>query len=146
VSLAADLARTHALAFQTDRAWSEAEFDSLLAAPSSLFTGDATAFVLGRVVLDEAEILTVATDPAHRRGRLATAALAAFETQAKAQGAVTIFLEVAQDNLAACQLYANAGFGQVGRRAGYYHRASGPSVAALVLQKSLIIPRIDSPA
>lgn len=137
MTLAAALALTHARAFRVDRAWTELEFAALLDGPGVLVTGDAAAFVLGRISLDECEILTLATDPAEQRKGLARAALGRFEELAQQQGAVTVFLEVAEDNTAARQLYATAGYGQVGRRPGYYHRTAGQPVAALALRKTL---------
>jgi len=59
----AALAATHAAAFLQERPWTESEFASLLTGRGAILTGDATAFAVGRVVLDEVEILTVATHP-----------------------------------------------------------------------------------
>lgn len=134
---ARNLAATHALAFAEDRAWSAAEFDGFLTDPACLLTGDANCFVLGRITLDEAEILTLATHPAHRRNGLARQALATFERSATNRGAEKSFLEVAEDNIGAVNLYANAGYSEVGRRKGYYLRTDGSRVAALVLAKTL---------
>jgi ribosomal-protein-alanine N-acetyltransferase len=114
------LAATHSAAFTTDRPWSAAEFAGLLAHPATILTGDVRAFVIGRVILDEAEILTLATDPAHRRQGLARAALDAFLRSATARGASRAFIEVAADNLPARALYASAGFSEIARRAAYY--------------------------
>lgn len=137
MTLAAALAATHAQAFAFDRPWSEAEFAALLASPGTVLIGDATAFALGRIMLDEAEILTLATTPSARRMGLARAGLDRFEALAKRRQVATVFLEVAQDNHAALQLYAKAGYAEVGLRPGYYGRSSGPAVAALILRKSL---------
>ena len=137
MTLAADLAATHKRAFQTDRAWSEAEFAGFLTSCAVIFAGDATAFVLGRLILDEAEILTLATDPAEQRRGRARAALDQFESLARQWGAATVFLEVAEDNTAARQLYATSGYVQVGRRAGYYQRTTAQPVAALTMRKAL---------
>ncbi|MFU1477623.1 hypothetical protein ACM25N_07930 [Roseovarius sp. C7] len=46
------------------------------------------------------------------------------------------FSEVAEDNAGAIALYRAAGFGECGRRKGYYRRAGG-AVDALVLAKDL---------
>lgn len=137
MTLAAALAATHLRAFQTDRAWTEAEFAGFLTSSVVIFAGDATAFVLGRLILDEAEILTLATDPAEQCKGRARAALDQFEGMARQRGAATVFLEVAEDNTAARQLYAKARYVQVGQRAGYYHRAAAKPVAALTLRKAL---------
>jgi ribosomal-protein-alanine N-acetyltransferase len=131
------LASTHAAAFTTDRPWSAAEFANLLSHPSTLLTGDARAFVLARVILDEAEILTLATHPAHRRQGLARAALDTFITAAARRGATRAFLDVAEDNAPARALYAATGFSEIARRPGYYHAADGPSRDAIILARDL---------
>lgn len=132
------LAACHARAFaDTGRGWSAAEFAGLLHSALVFVVGDASGFALGRVIADEAELLTLATDPAFRRQGLGLRALAAFEETARARGAAMAFLEVAEDNAPARALYAVAGYGETARRAGYYARLHGPKVDALVLRKLL---------
>lgn len=133
-----DLARLHAAAFADGgRPWTAAEFASLLIIPGTFLLGDACAAVLGRVAADEAEVLTIATDPAHRRQGLATVLLARFHEEAAARGAERAFLEVAEDNAPARALYAAQGYAEVGRRPRYYVRAGKPAVAALILARPL---------
>ncbi|PKQ12235.1 MAG: ribosomal-protein-alanine acetyltransferase [Alphaproteobacteria bacterium HGW-Alphaproteobacteria-1] len=128
------LATVHARAFAGQgRAWSAAEFAALMASPLVFVTGDTRGFALGRVIADEAELLTLATDPGHRRQGHARACLSAFAAEASARGADTAFLEVAEDNAAALALYDGAGFTQTARRAGYYPGGR----AAVVMRKSL---------
>jgi ribosomal-protein-alanine N-acetyltransferase len=134
------LAALHAEAFSSTRTWSAEEFRDLLEQPGTILTGDDRAFALLRVTLDEAEVLTVATAPVHRRKGLARAALAQAEQVAKAAGATVIFLEVAEDNHAARVLYTQAGYAQIGRRPGYYLPKDAAPVAALVLHKQLDAP------
>jgi ribosomal-protein-alanine N-acetyltransferase len=133
-----DLARLHAAAFGgTDRPWTAEEFAGLLAGRGALLFGDARAVLLARVVADEAEILTLATDPAHRRQGLASALLARFHAEALVRGATRAFLEVAEDNAPARALYSAAGYAEVGRRPAYYARKDAPSAAALVLGRDM---------
>lgn len=131
------LAATHARAIATGRVWSSEEFAALLAAPGALLSGDATSFVLGRVIADEAEVLMVATDPAQQRRGLARAALAAFCDTARARGAASVFLEVAATNTPAIALYSAANFAVQGTRRGYYRQADGTTVDALLLRRDL---------
>ncbi len=131
------LARLHAAAMAPERPWSAGEFAALLAAPGALLLGEARAFLLGRVAADEAEVLTLATHPEHRRRGLAAALLDAFHAEAVARGAATAFLEVAEDNAPARALYAAAGYREAGRRPRYYARPGAPAVAALVLARPL---------
>ncbi|MCP1166939.1 GNAT family N-acetyltransferase [Limimaricola litoreus] len=137
MTVPAALALTHAAAFEGERGWSAEEFAGLVSAPGAILSGDAKSFVLGRVTLDEAEILTLATHPDHLRRGHARRALDAFHAAAHAAGARMAFLEVAEDNAAARTLYAAQGYAQAGRRPGYYAREGRASVAALILTRAL---------
>ena len=137
-----ELARLHAAAFTRPPPWSATAFASLLAEPTvSLLTApDGRAFLLGRVVADEAEILTLATHPAARRRGHARALVARFLDAARKSGAECVHLEVAEDNAPARALYAACGFCPTGRRPGYYPRADATPVAALILSCPLDRP------
>lgn len=93
-------------------------------------------FAVGRVAADEAELLTLAVAPEARRQGVGRRLLSAFETEAKARGARTVFLEVAETNAAARCLYAGAGYASAGYRRDYYGPA-GARTGALVLRKVL---------
>lgn len=131
------LAKCHAEAMTHASPWSAQAFAGLLAQKSTALIGDLHCFALLRVTLDEAELLTLVTSPAHRRQGLARQCLAAVEAQAASQGATTLFLEVAEDNHPACALYLAAGFHIAGQRKAYYPRATAAAADALVLRKSL---------
>lgn len=134
----ARMAAIHACAFTDHRPWSEAEFATLLADRQvfSLAQGP-DCFALGRVVLDEAELLTIATDPAAQRQGLARGCLNRFLTDCAARGAARVFLEVDAANLPALALYRTAGFTEAGRRKGYYRHADGKRSDAIVMGKPL---------
>ncbi|MCC5972522.1 MAG: GNAT family N-acetyltransferase [Rubellimicrobium sp.] len=131
------LAALHARASGHERSWSAAEFVTLLATPGTVLDADGASFLLGRIVLDEAEVLMIATDPDHRRQGRARARLAGFERLAGNSGAKRVVLEVAEDNAPARALYGVAGYRQVGARPGYYHRKGRAAVTALVLARDL---------
>ncbi|NCO20662.1 MAG: GNAT family N-acetyltransferase [Rhodobacterales bacterium] len=134
----AEMAAIHAAAMSTPRPWSGGEFAALLALPGTFATDIVPhAFALGRVTLDEAELLTLATHPDHRRLGLARAHLAAFHHRAAACGAARAFLEVAADNAPARALYDAAGYTTAGTRRGYYTGANGAAVDALVMVRWL---------
>jgi len=128
------MAELHARAFHDDRAWTEQEFAALLDDPKTIAIPGDHGFAFGRVVADEAEVLTIATDPAHRRQGHARAVLTRLHAAAKDHAAAQIFLEVAADNTAARALYAALGYAQVGRRPRYYVRAASQPVDALILR------------
>ncbi|SEW28083.1 ribosomal-protein-alanine N-acetyltransferase [Cognatiyoonia koreensis] len=131
------LAKTHAVCFPPTLAWDAARFQTYLARDTTVITGSADSFVLGTLLLDEAEILTIATNPMQRQRGLARAALRDFTDRCAKRGAAKVFLEVAADNAPAIALYVSAGFAQVGLRQKYYQRADGTHCDALVLQLDL---------
>ena len=90
-------------------------------------------FILIRVVVDEAEILTLAVRPSARRAGLGVRLVEAAVVRAAALGAERMFLEVAEGNVAARALYARSGFVEMGRRRGYYSHADGRREDALTL-------------
>jgi [ribosomal protein S18]-alanine N-acetyltransferase len=135
--IARTLAATHAAAFAAERPWTELEFANLLAQPTTRLFGDGRSFLLARMIFDEAEVLTLATHPDHRRQGLARAALTAFLDEARATGATRTFLDVAEDNTPARALYASAGFTQIARRPAYYTSSDKARTAALVLARDL---------
>ena len=131
------MATCHARAFAGQgRAWSEQEFADLLESPHVFAVGEAHAFALGRAVADEAELLTIATDPAHRRKGLGRETLSAFEAGAVARGVTRAFLEVSDENTGAIALYRAAGYAETGRRKGYYQTPDGRE-DALLMEKAL---------
>lgn len=116
---AAELARTHAAAFP-GAGWSETDFSAYLTDPNVTIFGTARAFAVIRVLGPEAEILTLATDPADQGKGHATSLLATTLDQLAQRAVQEVFLEVATDNTAARALYARAGFTPFGTRPNYY--------------------------
>lgn len=127
----ARLAALHVQAFAAP--WSEVEFADLLQQAGVFAVEEADGFILIRVVLDEAEILTLAVRPQARRIGLGGQLVGRGAVRAAQAGAVRLFLEVAEDNVAARALYERAGFAQIGRRKAYYAAADGGRTDALVL-------------
>lgn len=93
-------------------------------------------FALGRIAVDEAEVLLIATRPARRRRGIAQAMLAEMLPRLAGAGAKHVFLEVAASNVAALALYRAAGFRAVGSRPNYY-RGREATIDALVLTREL---------
>ena len=130
------IAALHAASFR--RGWGEDEVYRLLT-DSAVVTHRVTVrralvgFIMSRMAADEAEILSVAIAPA-RRGRGLSGPLLDFHLRTLAGLAVrAVFLEVDERNAPARQLYARAGFGEVGRRQSYYDGGA----TALVLRRDL---------
>ena len=132
------LAALHASAF--DHPWPVGDILALIASGAVALAEDG-GFILIRAAAGEAEILTLAVDPAARRAGLGRRLVEAAAVRAAAQGAQTLFLEVADDNEAALALYRAAGFAQTGRRKAYYKRTAPDGAAqmrdALIFARAL---------
>lgn len=136
-----DLADIHEKAF--DRPWTALEFDALLKSPGVFAVmGEAgepavaKGFILCRSIAGEAEILTIAVDPAARRRGWGAALVEIAAGIAAETGSEALFLEVAADNQAAIALYQTTGFAKVGLRKGYYPHPDGAR-DALVMRRAL---------
>ncbi len=134
---AAELAALHARCFTTPRPWSEAEFGQFLGDAGYFFCTEPAGFVLGRAVVGEAELLTLAVDPDHRRAGVGRRLAEAFATQALARQADTAFLEVAAGNTGALALYTVSGYTESGRRPRYYTTPEGVKIDAILMKKNL---------
>ncbi|MDD2868753.1 GNAT family N-acetyltransferase [Neomegalonema sp.] len=139
--LAAALAEIHAAAFAEEgaRGWSAAELLGLCARPSARLwvsrdaEGEPCAFLLCDLVLDEAEILTLATAPEARRQGAARGLLTLGGADLRAEGAQLLRLEVATDNISASGLYQSLGFQEIARRKAYFQRPDGRIDARIFL-------------
>ena len=134
----ARLAAVHEAAFAPDaRGWSADEIASLVGNGALFAEAEDRAFALFSQAADEAELLTVAVDPAHQRQGLARALLTAAEADLTTSGAAKIFLEVAADNHAAAALYRRLGYQVAGVRKVYYRRRGAAPVDAAMMAKPL---------
>ena len=103
--------------------WSKAEL-----AHYQIFLGDSAVAVFSQV-LDEAELLLIATHPQHLRQGHAEALLKQTFQKLTVK---TIFLEVRESNQAAKQLYKKLGFLEISTRKAYYQN---PIENASILKK-----------
>ena len=133
------LADIHAAAFTTPRPWRADEFAAFLADDACDLVALPGGFALIRTAADQAELLTIAVDPGHRRRGMATTLLARCRAQARERGAVTLFIEVAADNRGAIALYEKTGFVRTGHRPDYYTCPDGTRSGALVMARDLSV-------
>jgi len=82
----------------------------------------------------QADVLTLAVDPAHWGQGTGAALLSALVGEAGRRGHTEVMLEVRKDNPRARRLYLRHGFEEIGIRRGYY-QPSG--VDAVVMRKVL---------
>jgi len=94
--------------------------------------GEATGFVLGRMVGDETEILNLAVRAEFRRQGEGRALLRELLHRFAGAGVSRVFLEVRESNYGAMAFYEQEGFRRIGRREDYYQ---DPREAALVYEK-----------
>jgi ribosomal-protein-alanine N-acetyltransferase len=85
-------------------------------------------------ILDQGELANLALQPGKRGSGLGSHLLRQVLKVARMRGVAKLFLEVRASNERARDLYANFGFTEVGRRAGYY---DAPREDALVLLATL---------
>ena len=128
----------HAACF--DPAWSEKSMAEITAMPGTFgFLAMAGAEPVGLALIlalgKEAEILTLGVLPAVRRRGIGRLLLAACADRLARGGGAKLMLEVAQDNVAAQALYRATDFVEAGRRVGYYRRAAGTAVDAILLAR-----------
>lgn len=134
---AESLARLHGECFP--ECWNAESFRGLLRRPGCfVHLAGADAFILVQLAGGEAEIQSLGTRCAARRGGFARALVTSAAMESFRRGARAMFLEVADDNGAALALYRGMGFSEVGKRRGYYPRGKEkPATDALILRNSL---------
>lgn len=125
----------HAQSFPTG--WPSSEMQVHIEKDLSLGIGaPLQAFILVQSGADQADILTLATDPAHRRKGYARKLLAKAESALRERGVKVLYLDVSEHNEGAIALYKSCRFQAVGRRPAYYRTAKG-RVAAITFSKLL---------
>ena len=95
--------------------------------------GKAVAYGGVCFALDEAEICNVVTDEKFRGKGFAKRILERIELECRERGAVKMFLEVAENNAPAKNLYSQSGFEKISLREDYY----GKGLAAEIMQKEI---------
>ena len=124
------LANLHKLCFP-HKPWNANDFADLKKSGCEIIASE-NGFIVYRAIADEAEIITVGVHPNARRTGIGIALIGVMEADLKKQGIKHIFLEVAEDNVAARALYEQCGFTIVGRRPRYYD-----GVGAIMMRKDI---------
>jgi [ribosomal protein S18]-alanine N-acetyltransferase len=139
-SAPAEIAEIHARCFE--HPWSEGVFADLAAKPyHRLYVIEdaerVVSFIVLAVVVGEAEVLTLATDPDAQGRGWARRLLQGVIAELRGEGQESVFLEVAVDNSPALALYNRCGFERTGLRKAYYSRNQGPPVDGHILRLAL---------
>lgn len=122
--------------------WSVEAIESMLQTPGTLALlahrdRQPVGFIMQRAIAGEAEILTLAVHPRHRRRGVAMQLMTSGRTYLASLQTTALFLEVAADNTAALTLYERQGFERAGVRRGYYQRGTSPAVDALIMRRPI---------
>ena len=117
--------------------WSENSIRGELTNPLSLWLvaeedGVLLGYIGSQAVMDEADVMNVAVDPAYRREGIARKLVEALVAALNEKNVHALLLEVRSSNEPAKALYERQGFNQVGRRPNYYRN---PKEDALILKK-----------
>lgn len=97
--------------------------------------GQVLGFCILQPVLDEANLLLMAIDPAQQGQGLGYQLLDASVAMLK-NNPVQIFLEVRETNIAAIKLYEKSGFHQIDLRKNYYPGSNGTREHAIIMVKA----------
>lgn len=122
-------------------AWTASQLDGFLSLPGVTLSlarvdGACLGFSLTRAVLDEAELLLIATDPAWQAHGVGSRLIEAMLADARKARISILHLEV-RDNNPAINFYAHHGFEPVHRRPSYYKGTDGSRFDALTLHRIL---------
>ena len=131
------MAALHAQSFE--RSWDALEMAAHIARDLCLgveHAGQLAAFIIVSRAADQAEILTLAVANSAQRQGFGRKLVDGAAEQLRQARCAELFLEVAEDNLAAIALYRAAGFQPIGRRPAYYRREAG-RLAAISFAKKL---------
>ena len=82
--------------------------------------GNVVAMIVIWLIVDEAHVATIATDPEYRRQGIGKRLLAHALRDMIRDGARSSFLEVRESNVAAQEMYQKFGYEIMGRRRRYY--------------------------
>ena len=114
-----------------NKPWDEKDFADLQKSGCEIIMSE-NGFIVYRIAVDEAEIITIGVNPELRRQGIASAMLGIIEKTVKNQGVKKIFFEVSSNNIPAQKLYENYGYKSIGIRPKYYD-----GIDAILMSKDL---------
>ncbi|MDF0486980.1 GNAT family N-acetyltransferase [Sphingomonas sp. H39-1-10] len=122
-------------------AWTRNQCLGILSMPGVWLTiasidDEPAGFALSRIIVDEVELLLLATVPGLRRRGVGSALLRSVVAESVGRGAKSLHLEV-RDGNAAIRLYAGSGFEKVGERRRYYRGSDGQAFDAFTFRLEL---------
>lgn len=115
-------------------AWTRSQCLGIISMPGVWLTlaraeGQIVGFALARAIIDEAELLLIATSPHCRQRGIGAALLRSVMAEARGRGVTQMHLEVRAGNRA-IELYRANGFAKTGERRDYYRGRAGETFNA----------------
>tara|TARA_B100001248_G_C27382502_1_gene457791 strand:+ start:205 stop:633 length:429 start_codon:yes stop_codon:yes gene_type:complete len=124
---------------QLDRTkWNEKFFFNIFLNKNIFFLSSyrsSHGYLIFRKILDEYEILALATNIKNFRKGIASKLLKRLIEKAKKEDINKVFLEVSENNIAAIKLYLKMGFCKLGCRKNYYKTPEGFQNAFIMVLK-----------
>jgi ribosomal-protein-alanine N-acetyltransferase len=122
-------------------AWSSAQCAGMLSLPGTILfwarkENQACGFALARAVLDECELLLIATTSEFRGRGIGKGLLHAVIDWSRTNAVKRVILEVRSGN-SALELYQSMGFTEIGRRENYYIGLENRRFDALTMQLNI---------
>lgn len=123
-------------AFQYGSPWTYQQYHDLLNDSDMVFfvaeiDNEIVGYIGGKIVLDEAELYTIAVKRESQKRSVARQLLEAFKEACKQRGVTVLFLEVRLSNMSARRFYEKNEFEIIGVRGDYY---SFPKEDALMMK------------
>ncbi len=125
-----ELANLHQKCFP-HKPWSADDFADLKKSGCEIIASQ-NGFIVWRAVADEAELISIGVAPDARRTGIGATMIGIMEGELKKSGVKSVFLEVAENNTAARNLYEQNGYVQISVRPKYYD-----GIDAIMMKKDL---------
>jgi ribosomal-protein-alanine N-acetyltransferase len=123
-----------------DDGWSEKSFFEMLSQNAffGFFSKEKTGFILGKIVCEEIEIITICVLPNFRRRGIGKLLMETIDVHAKTCSVDRIFLEVSEDNVIAQKMYKNFGYKEIAERRGYYQTQTCRKNAIIMMKNATL--------
>ena len=129
-----EMANLHLICMPEYSSWTAKYYGELLRSKNHIFEISKAGFGCARLIENEAEILILLVHPNFQKSGYAHSILHNLHTKLVNLKCDKIFLEVAEINIAARNLYLKNNYSQIGRRANYYSLKNGKKTDGLVFE------------
>ncbi len=126
-------------AFTYGAPWSKKQYEQTLSRPDLIFfvakqNDELIGYVGGKLMVDEAEIYSIAIKKSFQNKKIASKLIVAFKQYCQTKGMTTLYLEVRESNTKARLFYEAHAFSEIAERKQYYTR---PIEDAIIMKCNL---------